>query len=355
MLQDDYNMLQEQGTKMLVSPEKILDFLIKTIPKHPTDIIPITMQYFNISRMTVHRHLKTLQQQNKVIRQGKTSQTHYILNTTGDLQISLKLTPRLQETNVLETYLSDKLDDLSQSVRFIVEYGFTEMLNNVIDHSQGKSVDITFKRNTNLLTLIIQDNGIGVFSRIQQIYHFENYYECLLHLSKGKLTTDPINHTGEGIFFSSRGFDEFSLEANGLCFYRNNIENDWSLQASDIKKGTKITMSININSKRKMKEIFDAYTEDDEDHAFVATDLLVDLSRFEGERLISRSQAKRLLTHLSSFTRIMLDFSKVEAVGQGFVDEMFRVYPLKHPEVSVFYKNANPEVEFMIKRGLPKK
>ena len=353
-------MLQSEGIKMLTSPERlrakdIQRFLLETIPTHPTDIIPITMQYFNISRMTVHRHLKALQQQNKIIQNGKTHKTHYTLNTLNELQLSLKLTPHLQETNVLDAYLSNKLDDLSKSVRFIVEFGFTEMLNNVIDHSQAKSVDITFKRNENLLTLIIQDNGVGVFSRIQKIFHFENYHECLLHLSKGKLTTDPTNHTGEGIFFSSRGFDEFYLEANGLCFYRNNIENDWSLQKSDVKKGSKITMKVDVNSKRVMREIFDAYTEDDDDHAFIATDLLVNLSQYEGERLISRSQAKRLLARLTSFTRLMLDFATVESVGQGFVDEMFRVYPSKNPNVSIFYKNANPEVEFMIKRGLPHK
>ena len=352
-------MLQVKGAKMLTSSKKISakdiqKFLLDTIPTHSADIIPITMQYFNISRMTVHRHLKVLQQKNIIIKTGKTKQTHFKLNASGDLQFSLKLAPGLQETNILDAYLSDKLNDLSKSVRFIVEFGFTEMLNNVIDHSQAKSVDIIFSRNENLLVLTIQDNGIGVFARIQQIFHFENYHECLLHLSKGKLTTDPNNHTGEGIFFSSRGFDEFYLEANGLCFYRNNLEHDWSLQKSDIRKGTKITMKVDINSKRVMREIFDAYTESDDDHAFIATDLLVNLSQYEGERLISRSQAKRLLARLTSFTRLMLDFSKVESVGQGFVDEMFRVYPSKNPNVSIFYKNANPEVEFMIKRGLPK-
>lgn len=73
-------------------------------------------------------------------------------------------------------------------------------------------------------------------------------------------------------------------------------------------------MLINVNSTRKITHIFNDDTEQ-EDYAFVATDLLVDLSQLEGERLISRSQAKRLLSRLEPFTRIMLDFSKVKAIG----------------------------------------
>ena len=38
----------------------------------------------------------------------------------------------------------------------------------------------------------------------------------MLELSKGKLTTDSANHSGEGIFFTSRMFDVFlSLKQTG--------------------------------------------------------------------------------------------------------------------------------------------
>ena len=40
--------------------------------------------------------------------------------------------------------------------------------------------------------------------------------EAALELSKGKLTTDPKNHSGQGIFFSSRAFDSFGLYSGGL-------------------------------------------------------------------------------------------------------------------------------------------
>lgn len=109
-------------------------------------------------------------------------------------------------------------------------------------------------------------------------------------------------------------------------------------------------MEIDVNSSRSLNDIFNQYT-DLEDFSFSKTDLLVDLSVLEGEMLISRSQAKRLLANLHSFQSLTLDFSKVKAVGQGFVDELFRVYTLKNPKVKIVYINANNDIEFMIKRG----
>jgi len=81
-------------------------------------------------------------------------------------------------------------------------------------------------------------------------------------------------------------------------------------------------------------------------------DVRVELAKFHGERLISRSQAKCILRNLEKFNRVMLDFSGVVAVGQGFADEIFRVYKDKHPETQFDYCHANEDVEFMIKRSI---
>lgn len=61
---------------------------------------------------------------------------------------------------------------------------------------------------------------------------------------------------------------------------------------------------------------------------------------------------KRLLTNLEPFNTTTLDFSKIASVGQGFADEVFRVYQLSRPDVKISYIHANPEVEFMIKRAI---
>lgn len=86
---------------------------------------------------------------------------------------------------------------------------------------------------------------------------------------------------------------------------------------------------------------------------FSKTDIIVKLVETGEEHFISRSQAKRLLRGLERFKSIMLDFKGVEAVGQGFVDEVFRVFTRQHPHLTIQYCNAIPDVEFMIRRGNP--
>lgn len=79
---------------------------------------------------------------------------------------------------------------------------------------------------------------------------------------------------------------------------------------------------------------------------------IIKLKNIEDEEMfISRSQAKRVVFGLEKFQELILDFTGVKSVGQGFVDEVFRVFHSKHPDMEIKYINANEDVEFMIKRG----
>lgn len=69
------------------------------------------------------------------------------------------------------------------------------------------------------------------------------------------------------------------------------------------------------------------------------------------ENLVSRSQAKRLLTRFDRFKEIVLDFSGVEIIGQAFADELFRAFQADHPSTHLTYLNANEQVEKMILRA----
>ena len=72
-----------------------------------------------------------------------------------------------------------------------------------------------------------------------------------------------------------------------------------------------------------------------------------------GRRFISRAAARRVVAGLERFEEVVLDFSGVEAVGQGFVDEVFRIWAGSHPETTLIPRNMSPEVAFMVERGLP--
>jgi aspartokinase len=71
-----------------------------------------------------------------------------------------------------------------------------------------------------------------------------------------------------------------------------------------------------------------------------------------GDIYISRSQARRIMSGLDKFKTVVLDFDRVKTVGQGFADEVFRVWQKHHLNIKIIPKNTNENINFMIKRVL---
>lgn len=334
--------------------KQIQTFLLSNVDRHPQSIVAVTAEHFSVSRTTVHRHLRRLIKENQLIKTGTTRQVHYYLTSSQRKTFTFDINNSLDEFDIFTNYISNNLTNLSKNIYGIFEYGFTELFNNAIDHSLGTKITVKTQWEFDNISISISDNGIGIFRKISDALNLPDIRESVLQLIKGKLTTDPLNHTGEGIFFSSRIFDLFYIEANQLCFCRDNLENDWYLKWNhgNTAPGTTVYMQLHKDSARNIVDIFKAH-QDTETLAFNKTSILVELSKLGNERYISRSQAKRVLYGLDKFKDIKLDFQNVITVGQGFVDEVFRVYKNKHPELNIDYTNANENVEFMIKRGLP--
>ena len=68
---------------------------------------------------------------------------------------------------------------------------------------------------------------------------------------------------------------------------------------------------------------------------------------------VSRSEARRLLANLEKFSEIVLDFRDVKSVGQGFADEVFRVFASRHPAIVISTENTNPVLDAMIRHVTP--
>jgi len=152
----------------------------------------------------------------------------------------------------------------------------------------------------------------------------------------------------------SRMFDKFSILSDDLHYTFHN-KRDWMLsneRQEEFGRGTSVEMSLALDSKINLKGVFDKYK--DEDIGFAKTVVAVALSADPGDPHVSRSQAKRLLMGLEKFRHVVLDFKGVESVGQAFVDQVFRVFQAEYPKIKIQYFNANPQVDSMIKTGLPK-
>jgi len=71
-----------------------------------------------------------------------------------------------------------------------------------------------------------------------------------------------------------------------------------------------------------------------------------------GTTFVSRSEAKRLLQNLDRFREVVLDFAGVDAIGQGFADEVFRVWARAHAGTRLVPVNMLEPVDFMVSRAL---
>jgi anti-sigma regulatory factor (Ser/Thr protein kinase) len=338
-------------------PEKIKAFILTRVLKHPRDIVPLAVKQFKVTPTTVHRHMNKLLKLGEVVKTGRTRGASYFLKSALQKKLEFPVKPGLEENQVWTSYLHDAFSILPENIYLICNYGFSEMFNNAIDHSQGTRIAVRSKIVDDILKLNIYDNGVGIFNKLKNAFGLDNGRASILELTKGKLTTDPEHHTGEGIFFTSRAVDKFRIVSSNLTYIKNNLEDDWFIETPNNPiKGTGIFLEIHINSNKNLKDIFHEYSTLDQQEGiprFDKTHIRVGLSKAGQERYVSRSQAKRILAGLEKFNHFTLDFRDIKTVGQGFVDEVFRIFQSKHPNVNIEYTNTNEDVRFMIECGLP--
>ena len=314
---------------------------------------------FNISRQAAHRRLSRLTRERRLIKVGQTRSSYYIPYSVKRVK---ELKPRakalkliLKNKNLQEDLLydrielsSDTLKPLSVNTKGIFRYAFTEMLNNAIEHSHSAMIKVNVVVSNGSIHFTIADRGVGIYNNLKKKYNLKNDYEALQELLKGKRTTEPKKHSGEGIFFTSKIADLFKIEAASIRLTIDNLAKDILTEEIPRKKGTKVFFQINKQSRKNLEALFNEYT--NEEFAFSKTRVTVKLYE-HGVAYVSRSQARRILFGLDKFQTIVLDFAKIKGIGQSFADEIFRVFQSGHPQISLVPVNTGQAVLFMIKRA----
>ena len=331
--------------------EEIREYILNSVEAHPQHIARMTSERFGISRSAVSKHLRSLIEGGFLEASGSTSARRYSLREILDESWRFKV-DEIEEDRVWRENVRPHLQELPENIFDICYYGFTEMLNNVIDHSESEEALVHLSRTATNLTINVIDAGVGIFKKIQAEFDLHDPRHALLELSKGKLTTDEARHTGEGIFYTSRMFDKFTIVSGTLGFLRENDEDDWLIETSEGEslQGTTISLEIKTKTQRTSLEVFEKFAAGEEDLDFSRTHVSLQLLLYEGEDLISRSQAKRLLMRLDGFREVLLDFKGISRIGQAFADEIFRVYKNAHPHVEIVDVGATEHVQQMINR-----
>ncbi len=304
---------------------------------------------FGLSRQAAHGHLQRLVRDQQIEAAGNTRARVYHLAILREVARSY-VREGLREDVVWNEVFVPVVRDLPENVRDIWHYGVTEMVNNAIDHAGSPVVHVGVRRNALDTDGWVADDGEGIFLKIQRAMDLYDPRESILELAKGKVTTDPANHTGEGIFFSSRMFDAFDIRSGRLHFVQDGGDLEVPMERPADAPGTLVVMRLANDSPRTLMSVFHEYAAPDA-FTFDKTVVPVRLAQFEGEKLVSRSQAKRLVHRFEWFRHVVLDFAGVSEIGQAFADELFRVFVNAYPEVLLTTVNMTDDVDNMVRRA----
>jgi len=319
----------------------IILYLLEKIEKKAENISKSVSDAFDINQNTVHTYINQLVKENiiKRIKRGEYEliETNYVFSfsrSKGELE---------SDSAIYSELMKSRIQDLPKNVQTIWEYAFTEMVNNVIDHSETETAQIIITRNYLDTTVIIKDSGVGIFEKIKNHFKYDTLDDAICELFKGKLTTDEKNHSGEGIFFSSKIMDEFFIISSGKIFTNNKFDDSLTVDIDKVIKGTWVIMSLSNYTQREIKEVFDMYSS--VDGGFLKT--TIPLKNIFDTAPISRSQAKRVCNRVSGFKEVVLDFEGLDWMGQGFAHQIFVVFKNENPEVIITPVNMGEDVTKM--------
>ena len=326
--------------------EEIRKFILKEVENHPRNLVAAVTKAFDISPQAARVHIQRLNSDGLLTEQGKTSDRSYALRILEDWQKQYQLASGVREDEILDADILSHLSNFPDNVRSIWGTAFTEMFNNVLDHASASEATVEIRKTATTTEMVVHDNGVGIFKKIQQAMKLPDERYAAIELSKGKFTTDPSKHSGEGIFFTSRMLDKFDILSSGLSFSRSTTQPQWI--KDKFHDGTTVWMKLANDSTRQPKDVYDEFTLGFD---FDKSTIPIKLAQIGGGGLVSRSQAKRVLAGVERFKRVTLDFTGVEWIGQAFVDEIFRVYRKAHPDIEILTEGANPDVAAMIRRA----
>lgn len=331
--------------------------ILNTIKKQGQVTTADIVDQTGLSRAYAQRFLKNLADEGVIVLMGKANQAHYIMPSPKGSSIAkplrvhrIMLNKDLTEDKVLHQIKEESaiFQGIAANVSSIIDYAFTEMLNNAIEHSTSEKIDLVIMKTATDIRFTVADRGVGIFNNIMKIKRLHTTIEAIQDLLKGKETTAPDAHSGEGIFFTSKIADRLIIKSFEKKLVFDNVGQDIYIKDVQSVKGTKVDFVLDLKSQKKLADLFNKYTDDS--FQFSKTGVKVKLYHQDVD-YVSRSQARRLLAGLEKFKTIELDFKDIKTIGQAFADEVFRIWQSTRKDVKFVVKNANENVMIMIKRA----
>lgn len=323
------------------SPEPILELLEARDSLSNRDVAA----RLGITRQAAYQRLRALVAQGALVAEGGGRSTRY-----------RRLIPRVErrfdtaglgETDVWNDLVArvGALRELDEAGSYLYRYALTELVDNVVHHSESDHFLVAVEVQSPTVALEVTDPGLGAFAHFRQRLGLPSELHAIQELSKGRTSTRPTRLTGAGVFFVSHAAERFTLDANGLRWIVDKPRRDQAvIELDDPHPGTRVRFEANVDRPCALHELFSQHARDFADGRARTVAKLFAL----GVDFMSRSDARRLATGFENLREIVLDFSGVRGIGQGFADELFRVWATQHPDANLVTINVNGPVQMMI-------
>ena len=144
--------------------DDLVNSVTRDVVAHPRDLTRQYAERLSISRVAANRYIRKLESEGWIARSGPS--THPVFSPGYRRRVT-----QLYSVEGLEEHVAWERDfkpyfQLSSNVLSIANHGFTEMLNNAIDHSGGESVFVWMNQTANAtpFELILRSQQIDSLS-----------------------------------------------------------------------------------------------------------------------------------------------------------------------------------------------
>ena len=150
------------------------------------------------SRQHVNSVLRDMVKKKLLLKGGTTAGAFYVLPRNSNLigqEITIKLKRENLEEHKVFSDLKDKtpfISDLKENISSIVFYAFTEMLNNAIDHSQSKKVNVYLKCSNGNFEFGVTDQESVTIPGPGRVPCLRNGDALVIRAGDRKLTDEPV-------------------------------------------------------------------------------------------------------------------------------------------------------------------
>ena len=136
------------------------------------------------------------------------------------------------------------------------------------------------------------------------------------------------------------------MVANEYSWKQSTKHHDYAIGALPrVKLGTLVRCTLDRLAPVSLQEVMRSVSDPQTNRL---NQTLIRVKLFEDGLFISRTEAKLIGARLEGFEQVELDFDGVDSIGQGFADELFRIWARQNEGINIVVTNANHAVAAMI-------